>query len=110
MIPKLFIILIFFSFCSTTNSFSYEIAIEEEANLDTKLIFNIRNNIDNSYNLEVQAFPKNPKKINNYRLVFDMTFREDYESDFNDVCIGPACESNGPGEVEIVLNLSLIHI
>ena len=106
MIPKLFIILIFFSFCSTTNSFSYEIAIEEEANLDTKLIFNIRNNIDNSYSLEVQAFPKNPKKINNYRLVFDMTFREDYESDFNDVCIGPDWESNGPGEVEIVLNKS----
>ena len=33
-----------------------------------------------------------------------MTFREDYQNDFNDVCVGPSWTKFGPGEFSIKLD------
>ena len=103
MIPRILFFLLFISSCSPVQNFAYEIKIQNQSNLDTKLLINTLNNIDGSYDLIIQAFPKSLHKINNYNLVFDMTFREDYENDFNDVCIGPYWGSQGPGEIKITL-------
>ena len=54
----------------------------------------------------IQSFPQNNMGIENYKLVFDMKFRDDYDSDFAGVCIGPAWENFGPGEFTIYLNAS----
>ena len=53
--------------------------------------------------LSTQFFPKEPNSINFYDLTFDMKFREDYESDFDGVCIGPTWNENKPGEIKITL-------
>ena len=49
-----------------------------------KLLFNI-NKSSSMVHLDVQIFPKKQKDIESYSLVFDMKFREDYESEFNGV-------------------------
>ena len=51
----------------------------------------------------MQIFPKSKKDIESYSLVFDMKFREDYESEFNGVCLGPSWEGYGPGELSLKL-------
>ena len=43
-------------------------------------------------------------EIKNYKLIFDMKFREDYEGDFLGVCVGPSWKDFGPGEFSIILN------
>ena len=71
---------------------------------------NLSIKIDRLSNLKskvtIQSFPQNNMGIENYKLVFDMKFRDDYESDFAGVCIGPAWENFGPGEFTIYLNAS----
>ena len=103
MIPKSVIFLIFLSFCSPINSYSYNITSDNNSNLETRLTINIRQSFDGTYNLDIQAFPNKSENIQNYKLVFDMTFREDYESDFNDICIGPSWNEKGSGELELNL-------
>jgi len=103
LIPRILFFLLFISSCSPVQNFAYEIKIQNQSNLDTKLLISTSKNIDGSYDLIMQAFPKSLHKINNYNLVLDMTFREDYENDFNDVCIGPYWGSQGPGEIKITL-------
>tara|TARA_B100000287_G_scaffold362361_1_gene355587 strand:- start:687 stop:1274 length:588 start_codon:yes stop_codon:yes gene_type:complete len=88
---------------STTEVVEYEIysndAIE---NIDTKLVFNIYQTKEH-IELEVQSFPEEDRYIESYVLVFDMKFREDYESEFNGVCLGPSWENFGSGEFSIEL-------
>ena len=36
--------------------------------------------------------------IDNIEMVFDMKFRDDYEDEFNGVCVGPKWDGFGPGE------------
>jgi len=100
----LFLNFIIFISCSlTTDVIEYEIYSNNQIeNIETKLVFNIYENKD-TIQLEVQSFPKNDKSIESYSLVFDMKFREDYESDFNGVCLGPSWESFGPGELSLEL-------
>ena len=101
---SLFLSFIVFISCSTTTEvIEYEIYSNDQIeNIETKLVFNIYENKD-TIQLEVQSFPKNDKSIESYSLVFDMKFREDYESDFNGVCLGPSWEGFGPGELSLEL-------
>jgi len=94
---------LFISCTSSTEVIEYEIysndAIE---NVNTKLVFNIYEKKDH-IELEVQSFPVEGSHIESYFLVFDMKFREDYESEFNGVCLGPSWENFGSGEFSIEL-------
>ena len=101
-----------FSFCSLLQTYNYEYNIEEIPNIyDGRILINTTENsfYSETINLDIQLFPNSPDEINYYVLTFDMKFREDYESDFDGVCIGPTWEKNKPGELKAIL-LSLIHI
>jgi len=94
---------LFISCTSSTEVIEYEIysndAIE---NVNTKLVFNIYETKEH-IELEVQSFPEEDSHIESYFLVFDMKFRENYESEFNGVCLGPSWENFGSGEFSIEL-------
>ncbi len=78
---------LFISCSSNTEVFEYEIYSDDKVDLvNSKLLFNI-NKSSNMAHLDVQIFPKKQKDIESYSLVFDMKFREDYESEFNGVCL-----------------------
>ena len=66
--------------------------------------FDIEQNRNGNVSVAIQAFPKKVDDVKNYKLVFDMKFREDYEGDFLGVCVGPSWEGFGPGEFSINLN------
>ncbi len=94
-------------FCSTISTYSY--TIESENNMEiinTNLSIKIESLSNSKFKVTIQSFPQNNVEIENYKLVFDMKFRDNYESDFAGVCIGPAWENYGPGEFTIYLNAS----
>ena len=107
MKPYIFLIFSFIIFCSTVSTYSY--TIESDQNMDiinTNLSINTERISNTKYKVTIQSFPQKNKDILNYKLVFDMKFRDDYESDFAGVCIGPAWENYGPGEFTLNLNVS----
>ena len=96
-----------FSFCSLLQTYNYEYNIEEIPNIyDGRILINTTENsfYSETINLDIQLFPNSPDEINYYVLTFDMKFREDYESDFDGVCIGPTWEKNKPGELKAILS------
>ena len=96
-------LLLFISCASNTEVFEYNISsIDNTDIVESRLLFNINKSSDTVY-LDVQIFPKKKKDIESYSLVFDMKFREDYESEFNGVCLGPSWENFGPGELSLEL-------
>ena len=104
---KIILFIFVFSFCSLLQTYNYEFNIDDEINIyDGKLSINTTESsfLTDSINLNIQMFPNSPDEINYYVLTFDMKFREDYESDFDGVCIGPTWEMNKPGELNIILN------
>lgn len=74
--------------------------------INTNLSINTERISNTKYKVTIQSFPQKNKDIVNYKLVFDMKFRDDYESDFAGVCIGPSWENYGPGEFTLNLNVS----
>ena len=107
MKPYKFLIFSFIIFCSTVSTYSY--TIESDQNIDiinTNLSINTERISNTKYKVTIQSFPQKNMDILNYKLVFDMKFRDDYESDFAGVCIGPAWENYGPGEFTLNLNVS----
>ena len=107
MKPYKFLILSFIIFCSTVSTYSY--TIESDQNMDiinTNLSINTERISNTKYKVTIQSFSQKNKDILNYKLVFDMKFRDDYESDFAGVCIGPAWENYGPGEFTLNLSVS----
>ena len=107
MKPYKFLILSFIIFCSTVSTYSY--TIESDQNMDiinTNLSINTERISNTKYKVTIQSFPQKNKDILNYKLVFDMKFRDDYKSDFAGVCIGPAWENYGPGEFTLNLSVS----
>ena len=107
MKPFKFLIFSFIIFCSTVSTYSY--TIESDQNMDiinTNLSINTERISNTKYKVTIQSFPQKNEDILNYKLVFDMKFRDDYESDFAGVCIGPAWENFGPGEFTLNLNVS----
>ena len=107
MKPYKFLIFSFIIFCSTVSTYSY--TIESDQNMDiinTNLSINTERISNTKYKVTIQSFPQKNEDILNYKLVFDMKFRDDYESDFAGVCIGPTWENYGPGEFTLNLNVS----
>ncbi len=98
-------VLIFFLLisCSHLTIYSYTIESEDISNIETQIVINIEYPSKDKVKVTVQSFPISDEEIENYNLVFDMKFREDYESDFTGVCVGPSWEKFGPGEFSLVL-------
>ena len=90
--------------CTTTATYNYSIESDSDLNLiDSRFTFNIYESNSENIEIEFQAFPKNSSMIDNIEMVFDMKFRDDYESEFNGVCVGPKWEDFGAGEFSILL-------
>ena len=99
MKPYTFLIFLFIIFCSSVSTYSYTIKSDENMDfINTNLSINTERISNTKYKVTIQSFPKNNKDIVNYKLVFDMKFRDDYESDFAGVCIGPSWENYVHGE------------
>lgn len=90
--------------CTTTETYNYSIESKNDPNLiDSRFTFNIYKTNSENIEIEFQAFPKNADMIKNIEMVFDMKFRDDYESEFNGVCVGPNWEGFGAGEFSVLL-------
>ena len=90
--------------CTTTATYNYSIESESDLNLiDSRFTFNIYESNSENIEIEFQAFPKNSSMIDNIEMVFDMKFRDDYESEFNGVCVGPKWDDFGAEEFSILL-------
>ena len=98
-------VLIFFLLisCSHLTIYSYTIESEDISNIETQIVINIEYLSKDKVKVTVQSFPISDEEIENFNLVFDMKFREDYESDFTGVCVGPNWEKFGPGEFSLAL-------
>ena len=107
---KPFKVLLFFLFifCSSVTTYTYGIdANNDRHTVASKLVINIENSFSNEeVKITVQSFPNNDNNIESYNLVFDMKFREDYESEFTGICVGPKWEGFGSGEFSIILEKS----
>ena len=91
--------------CTSTSTYQYSVESNNlSENIDLRLNFNIHEDNSNNHKIEIQAFPKELNLIDSYKIVFDMKFRDDYESDFNGVCIGPIWDGYGPGEFTVFLD------
>ena len=85
--------------CTTTETYNYSIESESDLKLiDSRFTFNIYKTNSEIIEIEFQAFPKNADMIESIEMVFDMKFRDDYESEFNGVCVGPNWDGYGAGE------------
>jgi hypothetical protein len=101
---KTLILLLLFN-CSSIDTYSY--AIEPnfiDLNVDTQLIINVDYIGSDKIRITSQMFPKRANEIESYKLVYDMKFREDYQSEFNGVCIGPNWQDYGAGEFTQILS------
>tara|TARA_B100000287_G_scaffold180856_2_gene170883 strand:- start:95 stop:670 length:576 start_codon:yes stop_codon:yes gene_type:complete len=101
--PFKVLIFLLLTSCSTLTTYSYTIESENVKNIETKLVINIEYLSKEKVKVTVQSFPISNLEIESYNLVFDMKFREDYESDFTGICIGPSWENFGPGEFSLAL-------
>ena len=108
MRPLFISLLAFIIACSNIDTTSYEIDSKNHSDLiNFKLTINIAQKTKEEADVSVQIFSQTEKEIENYVLVFDMKFRENYEDEFNGVCIGPSWEGFGSGE--FTLNLEKIN-
>ena len=104
MRPLIIFLLIFITSCTNVESHLFEIESMEGSDLiSTRISIDVEQNRNGNVTVSIQAFPKKVDEIKNYKLIFDMKFREDYEDDFTGVCIGPNWEKFGPGEFSLVL-------
>ncbi len=103
MKPFKVLIFLLLTSCSNLTTYSYTIESENVKNIETKLVINIEYLSKEKVKVTVQSFPISNLEIESYNLVFDMKFREDYESDFTGICIGPSWENFGPGEFSLTL-------
>ena len=103
MKPGKLLIFLFLIFCSNLTNYSYTIESDDTNTIESQLSINIEYLSKDKVKVTVQSFPISDEEIENFNLVFDMKFREDYESDFTGVCVGPSWEKFGPGEFSLVL-------
>ena len=100
---KSLILLLLFS-CSRIDTYSYAIETNfNDFNVDTVLNINVEYLGNDKIKIISQMFPKKATEIESYKLVYDMKFREDYQSEFNGVCIGPNWQDYGAGEFTQIL-------
>lgn len=101
---KTLIILLLLS-CSSIDTYSYSIESNfNDFNVDTVLSINIDYIGGDTIKITSQMFPKKATEIESYKLVYDMKFRENYQSEFNGICIGPNWEDYGAGEFTQILS------
>ena len=101
------LLILVLSFCSVLETYNYEINVDDEnINHNGKLIIDIIDSelFDDSLELNFQFYPNSQILSEFYVLTFDMKFREDYESDFDGVCIGPTWNANKSGNLKVLLN------
>ena len=104
MRPLFIFLLAFIISCSNIDTTSYVIDSKDNSDLvNFRLTINVDEKTKEEANVTVQIFPQIDKQIDNYVLVFDMKFRENYEDEFNGVCIGPSWEGFGSGEFTLKL-------
>ena len=103
MKPYKLLIFLLLIYCSNLTTYSYTIESDDINNIESQLSINIEYLSKDKVKVTVQSFPISDEEIENFNLVFDMKFREDYEDDFTGVCIGPNWEKFGPGEFSLVL-------
>ncbi len=103
MKPGKLLIFLLLIFCSNLTTYSYTIESDDTNTIESQLSINIEYLSKAKVKITVQSFPISDEEIENFNLVFDMKFREDYEDDFTGVCIGPNWEKFGPGEFSLVL-------
>jgi len=90
--------------CTTTETYNYSIESKSDFNrIDSRFTYNVYKTNSEEKEIELQEFPKNLDMIENIEIVFDMKFRDDYESEFNGVCVGPKWDGFGAGEFSILL-------
>ena len=89
MKPLKVLLLFLFIFCSSVTTYTYVIDADNDRHtVASKLVVNIENSFSNEeVKITVQSFPNNDDNIESYNLVFDMKFREDYESEFTGICL-----------------------
>ena len=105
MRPLFFLLFIFIISCTNVESNLYEIeSIEGSDSINTRISIDVEQSRNGDVSVSIQAFPKKEDEIKNYKLIFDMKFREDYGGDFLGVCVGPSWQDFGPGEFSINLN------
>ena len=105
MRPLFFLLFIFIISCTNVESNLYEIeSIEGSDSINTRISIDVEQSRNGDVSVSIQAFPKKADEIKNYKLIFDMKFREDYGGDFLGVCVGPSWQDFGPGEFSINLN------
>ena len=102
MIPRVFLFLALFASCVTVG-YSYQIDSLEISEIDSRLNIDVDYLNDDHVDLSIQIFPQKTDFVDEYKLVFDMKFREDYDSEFNGICIGPYWDDFGSGEFTIIL-------
>ena len=91
------------AFCNSPEIYNYEIESDQDSEIiESKLQISTYTD-DEKVEVNFQLFPKNIDKIQSYELLFDMKFRENYNSEFNGVCIGPDWDFYGPGEFSVSL-------
>jgi len=103
IIFRYLIISLTLALCNSPEIYNYEIESDQDSEvIDSKL--QISTYIDDEkVEVNFQLFPKHIEKIQSYELLFDMKFRENYNSEFNGVCIGPDWDLYGPGEFSVSL-------
>ena len=103
----IFLFIFLFTFCSVLQTYNYEIKLDDEnkKNYGRLTIDVVDNSIFNdSLEISFQFYPNFLTLSESYVLTFDMKFREDYESDFDGVCIGPTWNANKSGNLKVLLN------
>ncbi len=103
----IFLFIFLFTFCSVLQTYNYEIKLdgENKKNYGRLTIDVVDNSIFNdSLEISFQFYPNFLTLSESYVLTFDMKFREDYESDFDGVCIGPTWNANKSGNLKVLLN------
>ena len=103
MKPSKLLIFSLFIFCSNLTTYSYTVESDDINAIESQISINIEYLSKDNVKVTIQTFPISDEKIEKINLVFDMKFREDYESDFTGVCIGPSWEKFGPGEFSVDL-------
>ena len=86
MKPYSLLLFSLFLFCSTVATNSYTIESENNEDIiNTNLSIKTEKISNKKVKVTVQSFPEKITGVQNYKLVFDMKFRDDYESDYTNL-------------------------
>ena len=103
MRPLIIFLLIFITSCTNVESHLFEIESMEGSDLiSTRISIDVEQNRNGNVTVSIQAFPKKVDEIKNYKLIFDMKFREDYEGDFQEFVSAPLGKILGQESLQLI--------